>query len=239
MLIIPAIDIQDGCVVRFVQGKLNKKIYSRDPVKTAKHWVKLGAEYLHVVDLDGAFTGRPKNLGFAKDIARSVSVPVQFGGGIRTAKAVKDLLDAGFSRVILGTRAVTDKDFLRGTFAKFKEQIIVSVDTREGAVVTSGWKNQRKGMDAITFCLGLKEMGFRRAIFTDTLKDGTLAGPNIQGIKRLLSKTGLTLIASGGISSIQDVTHLIKLEKSGLEGVIIGKALYEGKFTLSEALKLS
>ncbi|MFH1458279.1 MAG: 1-(5-phosphoribosyl)-5-[(5-phosphoribosylamino)methylideneamino]imidazole-4-carboxamide isomerase [Candidatus Omnitrophota bacterium] len=238
MLIIPAIDIQDGCVVRLVQGRFNKKIYSKDPVKTAKHWVKLGASLLHVVDLDGAMSGIPKNLHLAKEIVKNVSVPVEFGGGVRTLKTIKELLGCGFYRVVLGTKAVTDKHFLKDGFSKFKEKVIVSVDAKQNSVQIFGWKSSKKGMDLITWCLYLKEVGFKRIVYTDTLKDGTLTGPNIKGIKNLLAKTGLKCIASGGISSLDDIYKLTKLEKQGLEGIIIGKALYDGKLTLSQALKI-
>jgi phosphoribosylformimino-5-aminoimidazole carboxamide ribotide isomerase len=239
MLIIPAIDIQDGCVVRLVQGRHNKKVYSKDPVKTAKYWVKLGARLLHIVDLDGAVSGIPKNLSIVKEIAKSVSVPLQFGGGVRTIKMARELLDLGICRVVLGTRAVLDNKFLKNAFNQFKDKIVVSIDARADSVMISGWGSCKKDIDVVTFCIGLKDMGFKQIIYTDTLKDGTLSGPNIKSAKNLLRKTGLKLIASGGISSLEDIFKLKKLERLGLEGVIIGKALYEGKFTLSQALKLS
>ena len=140
MIIIPAIDIKDGCVVRYVQGKLDKKIYSRDPLKTARHWVKQGAKLIHVIDLDGAFTGSPKNLGIAKQIAQEVDVPVQFGGGVRTIETIKQLCDLGVYRVVLGTRAVQDNEFLKQAFKGFKEKVIVSVDTRGEDIVIKGWQ---------------------------------------------------------------------------------------------------
>lgn len=238
-MIIPAIDLQDGCVVRFVQGRFNKKIYSRDAVKTAKHWVKSGAKWLHIVDLDGAFSGKPKNLNIVKKIAKSVDVPIEFGGGIRDLQSVKEVLDAGIERVVLGTRAVGDKTFLKKAFAKFKEKIIISIDAKDGQVMTKGWKEANKRKDAVSFARELKELGFNQAIYTDTLKDGTLSGPNIKGLKELLKKAGLNIIASGGISSLDDISKLKSLEKEGVIGVIIGKALYEGKFTLREALKIA
>ncbi len=239
MLIIPAIDIQDGCVVRLIQGRLDKKkIYSKDPVKTARHWVKSGALFLHVVDLDGAMQGSPKNLDLATEIAKSVPCPVEFGGGVRTLGVIKELLDAGFFRVVLGTRAITDERFLKEAFSKFKEKVIVSVDAKQDSLQIAGWKSDQKGLDPLTLCFRLKKIGFKRAIYTDTLKDGTLTGPNIKGIKNLLSKTGLRLIASGGISSLDDIYRLRRLEKQGLEGIIVGKALYEGKINLSQALEV-
>lgn len=239
MLIIPAIDLQDGCVVRFVQGKLNKKIYSRDPLKAAKHWVKQGAKLIHVVDLDGAFTGQQKNLKIVKEIAAGVSVPIEFGGGVRKIEIIRDLLQAGIRRVVLGTKAVEDEVFLRKAFTEFKEQIIVSIDAKDEDLLIKGWKSADKAKGLFAFAETLKKIGFKELIYTDTLKDGTLSGPNIKRTKELLKKTGLKVIASGGMSSLDDVVKLRKLEKDGLTGVIIGKAIYEGKFTLSEAIKLA
>ncbi len=239
MLIIPAIDIKDGCVVRFVQGRLDKKVYSRDPVKTAKHWVKQGAKLIHVVDLDGAFTGTPKNLDMVKQIAKGVDVPVQFGGGVRSAGMIGKLLGFGIQRVILGTMAAQDKAFLKKVFKKFKDKVIVSIDTKADRVLTKGWQSSYGNTDILKFAHSLKSIGFKQVIYTDVLKDGTLKGPNIKGIKSLLKETGLNVIASGGISSLSDIRKLKLLEKKGLVGVIIGKALYEGRFTLTEALRLS
>jgi phosphoribosylformimino-5-aminoimidazole carboxamide ribotide isomerase len=239
MLIIPAIDLKDGCVVRYVQGRLNKKVYSKDPLKTARHWIKQGAKALHIVDLDGAFTGTPKNLGIVKAIAESVSVPVQFGGGIRKIEVIKQALGFGVRRVVLGTKAVVDKAFLKKAFSKFRDKVIVSLDAKDNLLSIKGWQSSYKKIDAKTFARMLKALGFKQLIYTDTLKDGTLSGPNIKAIKTLLKETGLKLIASGGVSSLEDIYKLKKLEKQGLTGVIIGKALYEGKFTLAQALKLA
>lgn len=238
MLIIPAIDIKDGCVVRFVQGRLNEKIYSRTPVKTARYWLRQGAKLLHIVDLDGAFTGIPKNLDIVKEILEEVEAPVQFGGGVRKITTIRTLLNWGVTRVVIGTRAVLDKTFLKEARDEFKNRVIVSVDAQADKILIKGWRSSY-GKDVPTFCSLLKELGFKQMIYTDTSKDGTLSGPNIKGIKDLLKKVGLKLIASGGISSLDDILRLKKLEKQGLEGVIVGKALYEGRFTLSEALKFS
>jgi phosphoribosylformimino-5-aminoimidazole carboxamide ribotide isomerase len=238
MLIIPAVDIQDGCVVRLVQGRLDKKIYSRDPVKTAKHWARLGARLLHVVDLDGAFTGTPRNLGLVKAIAQGSGALVQFGGGVRTVETIKTALEYGVSRVILGTKAVEDESFLRKVFKMFKDRVVISADAKDGLVLIKGWQSGRGAVDIIKFAALIKKIGFTQLIYTDVLKDGTLKGPNIKGIKTLLKETGLHIIASGGISSLADINRLKVLEKAGLTGVIVGKALYEGKFTLTQALKL-
>lgn len=238
MLIIPAIDLEEGCVVRYVQGKKDKKIYSPDPLAMARRWIKLGAKFLHIVDLDGAFSGKPKNLNIVKEIAQAVPVPVQCGGGIRTIERVRALLNSGVSRVVLGTRAIKDKAFLKKAFAQFANKVIVSIDDKAGNLLTEGWKSGSAGKNTLSFARYLKETGFQEIIYTDTLKDGTLTGPNTQKIKLLLQKTGLKVIASGGVSSLGDIRRLKELEKYGLTGVIIGKALYEGKFTLPEALKI-
>jgi phosphoribosylformimino-5-aminoimidazole carboxamide ribotide isomerase len=238
MLIIPAIDLQDGCVVRLVQGRTDKKIYSRDPLKTAKHWVKQGAELLHVVDLDGAFTGALKNLHVVKGIAQISKVPVEFGGGVRDIETIERLINYGVWRVVLGTKAATDSEFLKKVFRRFQDRIIVSIDAKKDNVLIKGWKDAHKKRDVIGFAQNLKALGFKQVIYTDTLKDGTLSGPNIAGIKLLLKETGLKVIASGGISSLDDVYKLKKFEKQGLTGIIIGKALYEGKFTLTQAKHL-
>lgn len=239
MLIIPAIDLKDGCVVRFTQGRFDKKIYSRDPLKTAKYWIKQGAKLLHIVDLDGALSGTPKNLSIVKEIVKNVDVPIQFGGGVRTIENITLLLKLGIKRVVLGTKAIEDKAFLKKAFAKFKDKVIVSLDAKADNLLTKGWRSHNKGQDMLTFATALKEMGFKQAIYTDTLKDGTLKGPNIKGIKGLLKATGLKIIASGGISSLDDIYRLKRLEKQGVVGVIVGKALYEGKFTLAQAIKLA
>ncbi len=239
MLIIPAIDLQGGCVVRFKQGKSDKKVYSRDPLKVARHWVKQGAQFLHIVDLDGAFSGAPKNLEVVKEIVKQIKVPVEFGGGLRKLEAIDAALRSGVKRVVLGTKAVEDKEFLKKALRKFKNKIIVGVDAKDGKVMVRGWRSGHKNTDAVEFSLYLKELGFREFIYTDTLKDGTLTGPNIKEIKKLLKTTGMKIIASGGISSLGDLHKLKGLEKEGVSGVIIGKALYEGKFTLPQALKNS
>ena len=240
MLIIPAIDLKDGCVVRFVQGRFNKKVYSRDPIKTARHWARQGARLIHVVDLDGAATGKPKNLNIAKEMIKTAGVPIQFGGGIRTIDQVKALLDYGIYRVILGTKAIEDRSFLKKVFKKFKERIIVSVDAKSATVLIKGWQTtSHRRADLLKFACSLKQMGFRELIYTDVAKDGTLKGPNIKGIKGLLKDSGLKVIASGGISSLDDISRIKLLEKQGLVGIIVGKALYEGRFTLSQALKIA
>ncbi len=239
MLIIPAIDIKDGCVVRFVQGRLKKKIYSSDPLKVAKAWVRQGAKLIHIVDLDGAKTGIPKNLGIIKEVIKNIDVPIEVGGGIRKIETIKDLLDCGAYRVVLGTRAIEDEDFLKKAFAKFKNKIIVSLDAKAGYLLTKGWQTDSQETQALTFARKLKNLRFKEIIYTDILKDGTLKGPNIKGTKKLLEATGIRVIASGGICSLKDIRQIKVLEKEGLTGIIVGKALYEKKFTLGQALELA
>ncbi len=237
MLIIPAIDLKNGKVVRLFQGKFDReKVYSLDPVKTAKHWAKQGAKFLHIVDLDGASTGKLKNIEALKKIIVQVGLGVEFGGGVRSMETISALLDLGVERVILGTRAASDTKFLKQAWKKFGEKVIVSIDARDGKVLTQGW-SKASARTALEFARELKAIGFKQVIYTDISKDGTLAGPNIAGIKELLKETGLSLIASGGVSGLKDLVKLDKLKKQGVSGVIVGKALYEGKFTLAEALK--
>ncbi len=238
MLIIPAIDLRNGKVVRLFQGKFNQeKIYSSDPVKVAKHWAKQGAKFLHIVDLDGASSGVSKNLEVLKNIITQVGVPLEFGGGVRSIETISELLELGVERVVLGTRAANDAQFLKKAWKKFGEEIIVSIDAKEGKVLTQGW-NKSSSKTTLDFAEELKEVGFKQVIYTDISKDGALVGPNILGIKELIRKTGLDVIASGGVASLKDLVKLNSLAKKGVSGVIVGKALYEGKFTLAEALKL-
>jgi len=239
MLIIPAIDLRGGKVVRLFQGRFDReKIYSADPVKVAKHWAKQGAQFLHIVDLDGASSGKPKNLEALKRILSEVGVPIEFGGGVRGMETISDLLNLGVQRVVLGTRAADDPQFLKKAFKKFGQKIIVSIDAKDSKVLTRGW-NSPTSKIVLDFAKELKGIGFRQVIYTDISRDGALAGPNILGIKDLIRKAGLDVIASGGVSGLKDLIKLKSLQKKGVSGVIVGKALYEGKFTLAEALRLS
>jgi len=239
MLVIPAIDLKAGKVVRLFQGKFDReKVYSADPVKVAKHWVRQGAKFLHIVDLDGAASGVIKNLAVLKKITEEVCIPIEFGGGIRSLEAISKVLGIGVQRVVLGTRAAADPKFLQKAWKKFGERIIVSIDAKDGLVQTQGW-NKSASKTALGFATELKKIGFKQFIYTDISKDGALSGPNISGIKELLKSTGLKIIASGGVSGLKDLSKLNSLKKQGLAGVIIGKALYEGKFTLVEALKFN
>ncbi len=238
MLIIPAIDLQDGCVVRLVQGKFDRKVYSRDPLKTARHWVRQGARLLHVVDLDGAINGKPRNLPSIRRITGGVDIPVECGGGVRSIETIKSLLNSGVARVVLGTKAATDNKFLKKTLKQFKNKIVVSVDAKGNNVCIRGWQD-KTGLEAASFIRGLKKIGLKEIIYTDISRDGTLKGPNIKDTRDILKKTGVKLIVSGGISALDDIRRFKVLENQGLMGIIIGKALYEGKFTLTQALRFA
>jgi len=239
MLIIPAIDLKDAKVVRLYQGKGQETVYSDDPVEVAQNWQKEGAGLIHVVDLDGAFFGEPKNLHAIREICDSIEIPIECGGGIRSRESIRKLLGVGVERVVLGTKAVEDQEFLKEVLSEFPEKIIVSIDAQSGMVMTDGWKTPQPTLDAVNFALRLKAIGFEQIIYTDTLKDGTLTGPNLDGIRNLLKHSGMQIIASGGISSLEDIRNLKEIEKDGLAGVIVGKALYEKRFTLKEALKIA
>ncbi len=237
MLIIPAIDLRGGKVVRLFQGRFDRqKVYSLDPVKAARHWARQGAKFLHVVDLDGASGGKSGNLAALKRILENIQIPLEFGGGVRNIKAISALLALGVQRVVLGTRAAEDRKFLDKAHKEFGGRVIVSIDAREGKVLTKGW-NSSSAKNALDFAGELKDLGFKQVIYTDVSRDGALCGPNIAGVKELIRKTGLDVIASGGVSGLGDLKKLKALRK-GLSGVIVGKALYEGKFTLAEALSL-
>jgi len=240
MLIIPAIDIKAGQVVRLTQGKFDQqKVYADCPASIAKHWAKLGAQFLHIVDLDGASGAGVKNLDSLKEIIREAGIPLEFGGGVRDLETIRQLLVLGVSRVVLGTRAAVDRKFLLEAAKEFGKKVIVSIDAKDGLVMVEGWQSVNgAGRKAIDFAKELKDAGFSQVIYTDVSTDGMLCGPNLFGIKQLSKESGLQIIASGGVSSLKDLEDLKGLADDGVVGVIIGKALYENKFTLTEALKV-
>jgi len=238
MIIFPAIDLKDGKCVRLVEGKLDKKtIYSDKPEEAALHWQSLGAEYLHIVDLDGAFEGVPKNLSVIEKILAVIKIPLQIGGGIRTLDTVKLLLDLGIKRVILGTAAVSEPNLVKEAIEKFgSDRIVLGIDARNGRVAVKGWAEE-SDIDAKELALNMKKIGIERIVFTDIKRDGTLKGPNIEATKEMALATGLKVIASGGVSSIDDLKELKEIEQYGVEGVIVGQALYKGAIDLKEALQ--
>jgi len=236
MRIYPAIDILDGQAVRLKQGRKSDATVYGDPVEMAKKWVSKGAEWLHVVDLDGAFQGKPKNLNVLRKMVAAVpNAKIQIGGGVRSMAVIETLFDIGLQRVVLGTAAVQDQEFVKQALAEQPNNVAIGIDAREGNVQVSGW-TQDSHFGAIDLARRLQGLGARIVIYTDIERDGVLEGANITATKEMLENTELSVIASGGVSSIADVRHLGELDNWRLDGVIIGKALYEGRIEIEEAL---
>lgn len=233
MELIPAIDLKDGRCVRLFQGDFAQStVYGDDPVAMAQRWVEQGATRLHVVDLDGARNGRPTNTDAVLAIVQAVSVPVQLGGGLRREEDVDAALALGVERVILGTAAVDQAELVARLLARFGERLIVGVDARGGKVATAGWTSTAD-VWAVDLVRHMADMGVRRVIYTDISRDGTLTEPNFDALAELIWPGGPAIIASGGIA---EVAHLRRLAALGSEGAIVGKALYDGKFDLGDAL---
>ena len=237
MILYPAIDISEGKAVRLVKGDFNEKtVYEDSPLEAARAWVEAGARFLHVVDLDGARTGSPKSLHHLEQITAALAVPVQYGGGLRSLPAVRDALRAGAERVILGTAAYTDIDFLDDVLGAFRERVIVSVDTRGGNVSTSGWQETTQ-MPAEAVIERLQNRGVRSFVYTNVDRDGMLQGPDLEEVKRIAAVVRGRFLYSGGIGQLDDLIGLAALRQVNLGGVIVGKALYEGRFTIREGQK--
>jgi len=237
MILYPAIDIKGGRCVRLLQGKADAETrYFDDPVEPAKHWQAAGAQWIHVVDLDGAFTGNPQNLDALGRIA-ALGVPVQFGGGMRSADNVRAALEAGASRVVVGTRACADADFVRELARGFGEKVAVGIDAKDGKVAVKGWVDVTE-KTALELAREVAAMGIQTIIYTDISTDGMLTGPNLAAQREMCEAVPAHIIASGGVSQPEDITALAALagELPNLHGVIIGKALYEGRVDLAKAL---
>lgn len=233
MIIYPAIDIKDGKCVRLKQGKFdNITIYNDDPVEVAKSFEIQGAEFIHIVDLDGAKTGTGSNLEIIKKIVSTIKIPVQTGGGIRSMEDLKIRINTGVSRVIIGSNAVTNPDFVKNAVLEYGEKIAVGIDAKNGFVATHGWE-KNSGIKAIEHALNMQSLGVKTIIYTDIATDGMLKGPNTPAMLQMARSVNMDIIASGGVSSIEDVA-LIK--NTGVKGVIIGKALYENRLSLVGAL---
>lgn len=237
MIIYPAIDLKEGQCVRLVQGKAdNKTVYSNSPALMARTFQEAGARYLHVVDLDGAFQGAPGNQAAIKAIADEIDIPFQVGGGLRSREDVERTLELGAARVIIGTRAVSSPEFVKDLLSCFgAEKIVLGLDARDGWVTVEGWVSN-SSLRATDFALQMKELGVETMVYTDVSRDGLLQGPNLEGIKQMAGISGLKLIASGGVSSLENIRGLKQLEHMGVTGAIIGKALYDGKLDLKDAL---
>ncbi|MDI3280039.1 MAG: 1-(5-phosphoribosyl)-5-[(5-phosphoribosylamino)methylideneamino]imidazole-4-carboxamide isomerase [Bacillota bacterium] len=236
MQVIPALDLRQGRCVRLVQGERQREmVFSRDPVAVALDFAARGAQRLHVVDLDAAF-GESTNRQVIREIVRQVSVPVQMGGGVRDLRGVEEALALGVQWVILGTAAVERPELVAEACRLFPGRILVGIDARQGYVCTSGW-TVTTPVRAEELARRMGEAGVEAVIYTDIARDGTLSGPNLEGIRRLAEEGGVKVIASGGISSARDIAALRALEPAGVVGVVVGRALYSGSLTLEEALK--
>ncbi|HHY82751.1 MAG TPA: 1-(5-phosphoribosyl)-5-[(5-phosphoribosylamino)methylideneamino]imidazole-4-carboxamide isomerase [Clostridiales bacterium] len=234
MIILPAVDIKGGRCVRLLQGRAEcETVYGSDPVEMARSWERQGAEFLHVVDLDGAFYGFSPNEELISSMVKEVSIPIQLGGGIRSMEKIRRMLDEyGVKRVILGTAAVENTELLQHAAAKYPGRIVVGIDANQGKAAIKGWV-EATDISAVDLGLMVKKMGIETVVYTDISKDGMLSGPNLEGINEMIEKTGLNIIASGGISSLKD---LQQIKETGAAGAIIGKALYTGEIRLSDAL---
>lgn len=236
MQLYPAIDMKNGQCVRLRQGAFKDiTIYSDAPEKVAAHWQEKGASFLHLVDLDGALAGYSVNEEVIRRIADTVSIPIEIGGGIRSKEAVDRMLDLGVRRVIIGTKAAEHPEFLRDMVRTFGEEAIVAgVDAKDGMVAVEGWEKV-SSLTASDLCLTMKEYGIRHIVYTDISRDGMLSGPNVEATRKLTEETGLDIIASGGVSCMEDLKCL---HEAGIRGAIIGKALYENRIDLAEAVRL-
>ena len=234
MILIPAIDIRDGKAVRLTMGQFDsEKVYDGRPADAARRWVADGARALHVVDLDGARSGAPVNLEHVRKIASAVEVPVQAGGGLRTIGAVREAIEAGVTRVVLGTAAYRDVDFLDAALEEFGSRVVVSVDSRNGRLAASGWTEQTEiPVEPVIARLG--DRGVRRFVYSSIERDGMLAGPDIEGARSVAQAVRGTFVYSGGVSSVSDLASLSALRQVNMGGVIVGKALYERRFTIAE-----
>ena len=234
MQIYPAIDLKNGQCVRLKQGRFDDVTsYGDDPVQRAKIWEEAGATYIHVVDLDGARTGNSYNLEAIKKIVAAVNVPVQTGGGIRAMRDIEQRIDAGVSRVIIGTAAVNNPELVKEAVRVYGDKIAVGIDASKGMVATDGWE-KISDVPAIELCKKMAEIGVKTVVYTDISKDGMMSGPNIESTKELVEQSGIDIIASGGVSTMSDLEGV---ESINAQGVIIGKALYQGALDLKEIIE--
>lgn len=236
MKLYPAIDIKNGQCVRLKQGQFEDiLVYSNSPVGVAKKWEDSGASFIHLVDLDGALVGHSVNDDVIREIASTVKIPIQVGGGIRTIKDIEHKLNLGVTRVILGTKAVENPMFIKEVIHSFgADKIVIGIDAKSGMVAIQGWE-KLSNYNAVSLAIEMKEIGVKTIIYTDISKDGMLQGPNIEHTKEMVESTGLNIIASGGVSSMMDLDALNKIN---VEGAVIGKALYENKIDLKQAVSI-
>ncbi len=233
MRLYPAIDIIDGACVRLSQGDYQKKTtFAEDPVAVALKWQSQGGEFLHLVDLDGAKSGDMPNFKLITQIAQRLDIPVEIGGGIRDIKAVESYLSHGIRRVILGTSAIRDPEFVQNAIACYGDRIVIGIDAKDGMVAVSGWE-EVSSISALSLAKQMEEMGAKTIIYTDIATDGMLQGPNLAAMEEMVRHVSLDIVASGGVSSLSDLEGL---SRTGVEGAIVGKALYTGHLQLPEAI---
>ncbi len=239
MIIIPAVDIKQGKCVRLLQGRMEDITeYSDDPLKMAKRWEAEGASLIHVVDLDGAFAKEVRNLKTIQNILSGINIPIQVGGGIRDLKTIEMYINMGVSRIIIGSEALYNPDFVKEACLKFSGRIVVGIDARNGKVAVEGWSRTSE-TKAIDLAKEFESCGVAAINFTDIHRDGMQTGPNIEETAALAEAVSIPIIASGGVSTIQDIKNLLTVESKGVAGVITGKALYEGTLDLKEAIRIS
>ena len=239
MKIYPAIDIRGGKCVRLFKGDFAQEtVFSDSPAAMAKQWAAQGAEYLHLVDLDGARAGRSENLTTVKEILAAVNIPVELGGGIRTMENIDEVLKLGVRRVILGSVAVRDPELVREACAKYGDRIVVGIDAKDGIVAVDGW-GMSGDVDVITLAKKMKDAGVRTIIYTDISRDGTLSGVNVEATAKLARESGVDVVASGGVKDLADIRALLPYERDGIEGVIVGKSIYTGSLDLKKAIALA
>ena len=236
MEIIPAIDMMDGKCVRLVQGNFDQStVFGDDPAEMAKKWEGQGAGRLHLVDLNGSRMGEPQETESVRRIIAAVGIPVQLGGGIRTLQIARRMLEMGVGRVIIGTSAALDSELAQAAFSELGERIVLGVDARDGRVAVKGWEELTRET-AVEFARRMQDLGARRVIYTDIFRDGMMQGANVAAMKKMAEALDVPVIASGGVSTVEDIRRLRAIENVGVEGAIVGKALYTGALSLADAL---
>jgi phosphoribosylformimino-5-aminoimidazole carboxamide ribotide isomerase len=239
MIVIPAIDLKDGKCVRLEQGLMERDtVYSIDPAATARRWQDEGGELLHIVDLDGAFAGVPKNRAAIEAIVKAIAIPAQLGGGIRDLETIEAYLSLGLSRVIIGTAAQRTPQLVTDACKRFPGRIVVGIDAKNGMVAVQGWA-EVTGITAVELAKKFAGDGVAAIIYTDIARDGMLQGPNLEATRALAEAAGIPIIASGGVSSLKDIENLLAIEQYGVTGVITGKAIYSGALNLRQAVALT
>ncbi|MDY0300548.1 MAG: 1-(5-phosphoribosyl)-5-[(5-phosphoribosylamino)methylideneamino]imidazole-4-carboxamide isomerase [Trichlorobacter sp.] len=239
MIIIPAIDLKEGKCVRLEQGEMHRDtVFSDNPASQALKWQEAGAELLHLVDLDGAFAGKPKNKGAIEAILKAINIPAQLGGGIRDIATIESYLELGLSRVIIGTAAQRNPELVVEACKKFPGKIVVGIDAKNGMVAVQGWA-ELTDIAAIDLARKFADCGVSAIIYTDISRDGMMTGPNLEATRQLAEAISIPVIASGGVSSLKDIENLMAIENSGISGAITGKAIYTGAINLAEAITLT